>query len=274
MVANEGQDSKIGFCREELGSLSLAGTAKATFSRHIFAAWGLAEEWPAEVPDGFPDGSFPKLIESAVKSAGFVSGEKTKLTFIEASGSIKNGDVLVFPDYIKIAANNESGMTKVSNLLSRKFGTEGCALTDCEDLAGGFLFVCSHTKRDERCGYCGPRLTEAFSKEAQSNGQTVLKCSHVGGHVYAGNVIAYTGKETPVSDDGHWYGYVTPAEAAFVASGKAAKSRLWRGSLGLDEAGARRARLVKRVQDAAPCLLLATSLAAMVAITLRRRHNK
>lgn len=62
-----------------------------------------------------------------------------------------------------------------------------------------FIFICSHRSRDERCGFCGSILVELFrqaitkqlSPEAAER-VTVLPCSHVGGHIYAGNVILYS----------------------------------------------------------------------------------
>lgn len=60
------------------------------------------------------------------------------------------------------------------------------------------IFVCAHRSRDERCGYCGAVLVDLFRQAvAQKMGEdgakrvTVYPCSHVGGHIYAGNVIVY-----------------------------------------------------------------------------------
>lgn len=64
-----------------------------------------------------------------------------------------------------------------------------------------FIFVCAHLRRDDRCGYCGPVLVELFkqavAKHPNSKVQEkvrVFPCSHVGGHVYAGNVLLYNSK--------------------------------------------------------------------------------
>jgi hypothetical protein len=60
-----------------------------------------------------------------------------------------------------------------------------------------FIFVCAHLRRDDRCGYCGPVLVElmkqAIAKHPSTKVQAVrvFPCSHVGGHVYAGNVLLY-----------------------------------------------------------------------------------
>ncbi|CAA0823424.1 Sucrase/ferredoxin-like family protein [Striga hermonthica] len=37
-----------------------------------------------------------------------------------------------------------------------------------EELAGSYMFVCAHNKRDRRCGVCGPILIEGFKEEIAS----------------------------------------------------------------------------------------------------------
>lgn len=75
-----------------------------------------------------------------------------------------------------------------------------------EPLSGAYVFVCAHTKRDMRCGVCGPILIEKFKEEIQSRELTeqisVYACSHIGGHKYAGNVIIFgTSSEGKVTGD-------------------------------------------------------------------------
>ena len=74
-------------------------------------------------------------------------------------------------------------------------------------LKGSHIFVCAHGSRDVRCGVCGPVLMDKFNEEIQLRGLkdqiSVLACSHIGGHKYAGNVIIFS----PGSDGkimGHW----------------------------------------------------------------------
>lgn len=82
-----------------------------------------------------------------------------------------------------------------------------------------FIFVCAHVSRDKRCGYCGMVLVDLLSRcireeaekrqadarikagtTASSNSSCgaavprikVLPCSHVGGHIYAGNILVYS----------------------------------------------------------------------------------
>ena len=58
-----------------------------------------------------------------------------------------------------------------------------------------FVFVCAHTKRDARCGYCGPAIIDLMNQDIKAKGAEdkifVYGCSHVGGHAYAGNVLVY-----------------------------------------------------------------------------------
>lgn len=269
-------DAKLGFSRPEMCTENLAGTAKAPFSRHVCVVWGKAAEWPGEVPNEFPDNSLPKKVDAVIKESSKASKVKAKIQLVEASGKLKDGDVLVFPDYVKISAKTDAGLAALKSFLSkaRSPGTSRC-VEDVEDLDSGFLLVCAHNKRDERCGYCGPELVKAFegTGAAKQANLQVLKCSHVGGHVYAGNVIAYTGKDTKEGNDGHWYGYVTPADVDYVASGKAARSRLWRGRMGLDEAAAKRERLTQRLCDAAPLLALAASAVVVATVMIQRRKQ-
>ncbi|KAG5490780.1 hypothetical protein JKF63_00902 [Porcisia hertigi] len=62
-----------------------------------------------------------------------------------------------------------------------------------------FIFICSHSSRDARCGYCGLVLVDLFRHAilekmgaAGAERVTVYSCAHLGGHIYAGNVIVYS----------------------------------------------------------------------------------
>ncbi|CAL5225505.1 g8334 [Coccomyxa viridis] len=111
------------------------------------------------------------------------------------------------------------------------------------------LFVCTHGSRDCRCGTIGDklvrRLDSLIAERDLEASIAVFRCSHIGGHKYAGNVLVYGGV-SPC--DGDWYGGVT-AEAAegFLdalthadISGHGGVSEatlrpLWRGRMGLSK---------------------------------------
>lgn len=261
--------TKVGFTREEMFSEGLAGTSKlAGFSHHIFLAYGKSEEWPEKIPEGCPEGSLPLVVEAAVKAAGKAAGCKAKLNFVQASGDIKEGDLLVFPNYARLRVSTkpgDEGLAQLQALLSGKGGA------DVEDLAGSFTFICAHANRDERCGHCGPRLVAALEGDRAAgrcaNDLQVLRCNHLGGHKYAGCAITYEGKGT--KNDGNWYGYVTPETVGAVAAGEAARGALWRGRMGLDEESAQREHKKKKVEATLPLVVASVVIAAAVVQTLR-----
>jgi len=62
-------------------------------------------------------------------------------------------------------------------------------------IAGLYIFMCAHGSRDVSCGVCGSVLNDKFKEEIQLRGLkdriSVLACSHIGGHNYAGNLITF-----------------------------------------------------------------------------------
>jgi hypothetical protein len=100
-------------------------------------------------------------------------------------------------------------------------------------LPGAHIFVCTHRRRDERCGACGPPLFAALQQELAAQGLhdkvSLYQSSHVGGHALAGNVLVYPG--------GDWYGYVAPGDAPRLVERHLKRGEiladLWRGRMGL-----------------------------------------
>jgi hypothetical protein len=60
--------------------------------------------------------------------------------------------------------------------------------------------VCTHNEVDCRCGTTGVQIFDRLSELIKQNNLNykLYKCSHIGGHKYAGNLVSYP--------DGHWYG--------------------------------------------------------------------
>lgn len=90
------------------------------------------------------------------------------------------------------------------------------------------VWVCAHVRRDARCGHCGPRLKALFMS-ALGGGAQVRGCSHVGGHVYAGNVILSAGPTL------EWYGYVAPSDVDSLVArlqGGPCPEKILRGRMG------------------------------------------
>ncbi|KAI8343105.1 Sucrase/ferredoxin-like-domain-containing protein, partial [Chlamydoabsidia padenii] len=101
------------------------------------------------------------------------------------------------------------------------------------------ILICSHRRRDKRCGVTAPLLAREFDHVLRENdveeqgerGTAVMMVSHIGGHKFAGNLICYTHQGTR----GVWYGRVKPCHCKQIVEetilqGKVVKD-LYRGSM-------------------------------------------
>ena len=117
------------------------------------------------------------------------------------------------------------------------------------------ILICSHNTRDRRCGILGPLLNEAFEKYGTSRlhrnlnylrenkawdidpayrGIRVTSISHIGGHIWAGNVIVYIpsmyhmadGRKSPLAGRCVWYGRVEPKHVEGIVEETIKKGRI------------------------------------------------
>ncbi|KAF9922622.1 hypothetical protein FBU30_007251 [Linnemannia zychae] len=80
------------------------------------------------------------------------------------------------------------------------------------------LMICSHKKRDKRCGVTAPILKKEFTrilrgKNLLGDGEgdvEIWMVSHIGGHKFAGNVIVHRGGVSV------WYGRVEPCHTQAI----------------------------------------------------------
>lgn len=126
------------------------------------------------------------------------------------------------------------------------------------------ILICSHGKRDQRCGIMGPLLQSEFRRVLRGKGFSIAEenagdagtvdepghanlglISHIGGHKYAGNVIVYLppsiAENGNVSDGslagkGIWYGRVEPRHVEGIVEQTVLKGRViedhFRGGVG------------------------------------------
>ena len=147
--------------------------------------------------------------------------------------------ITAFPSRRRFLLPSETLSKELPNLLAK---LEASDMSGSEPLEHDhYIFVCCDAATDKRCGYCGPRLVDAFeaavAKREDSKRIKVVRTSHVGGHKFAGNVIAF-----PAGD---WFGYVTPERvddilrASVDALNQSGRPEilpdLWRGRLGLSK---------------------------------------
>ncbi|KAI7724891.1 hypothetical protein M8C21_025817, partial [Ambrosia artemisiifolia] len=227
---------KFGFQRPEMYTEKLSGTAIA-YDRHVILCYKTHDTWPSRVEssDSHP---LPKVLAGALKARKNDIPVKTLLTICEGRDGTEllDGDVLLFPEMVKYRGLKEPDIISFVDevVVNRKPWSAGVQ----ETMTGSHIFVCSHSSRDKRCGFCGPILIKKFKEEAELRGLdnvSVSACSHVGGHKYAGNLIIYSVQDKKVS--GHWYGYVTPSDVPELLDNHIGKGeiidRIWRGQMGV-----------------------------------------
>lgn len=118
------------------------------------------------------------------------------------------GKIVVFPDR-QIYDVHESQMDEFVKQVCRP--DHGDISLPHEPFKGKLILICGHMQRDGRCGAIAPILQEEFTENLRQRGllyskenETGVKVgivSHIGGHVYAGNVIYFDEEGLTV-----WYG--------------------------------------------------------------------
>ncbi|CAG8707825.1 13599_t:CDS:2 [Cetraspora pellucida] len=234
---------------------TLEGTVKP-YIKHVLISTGKSD-WNSHIEDDL--GSLAANLNKVIK---FDSGKKSGYFNVDANGEIekprivitnsdrqnsdndpsfsKGNDILLFPDNILV--RNVS--PKYASEFYKKFLSS--TLDEKDQYIPSFNFtvepmpykavivICSHKRRDKRCGITGPILKDEFNKvlkekgldlDSNSNGVAVFLSSHK----FAGNVIVYR------DGQGIWYGRVIPCHAkniveTTVLDGKVIKD-LYRGSM-------------------------------------------
>lgn len=205
----------------------LPGTVKL-YHRHLLVATGSAD-WPEKIETG---GGFLQMLTKAISQRGADMSTLVKVTACDEPSPGPGYDILVFPDNVRYQRVQESD---ISVLVEEQLVNQRVAAALLHQaMTQQYVVVCTHGRRDIRCGECGPPLVEALettiAAQQLADKMVVRGSSHVGGHMFAGNVLVY-----PTGD---WYGYVTPADVPrlveHVAQNQIVKD-LWRGRMGLTQ---------------------------------------
>ncbi|CCW63257.1 unnamed protein product [Phytomonas sp. EM1] len=184
----EGLDPSLyGFGREECcGSIpeSLPNSMKMDKEHVMLASTMPFTQW-SKLTDNVPH--YTELHRSLQKDS-----PRASLTVCET-----NDDECV----LRFRTNPNTGCFEItqysiSDPVSTPWTEKGTLQVDRTDEC--FIFVCSHLSRDKRCGYCGAVLVDLLRQavlrkmgEDGAKRVSVLPCAHIGGHIYAGNVILY-----------------------------------------------------------------------------------
>ncbi|MDX1660220.1 MAG: sucrase/ferredoxin-like family protein [Gemmatimonadota bacterium] len=195
-----------------------------SYHRHWLACVGTTS-WPARIEEA--DGLLGRMAAD-VRERRDGDPPISKLTATDEPTEGTGLDLVVFPDGIRYRGVDEARWEGIL-----RDHVEGDAISDVaprEAVEERWIVVCAHGERDERCGECGPPLIDALREAVEEAGIETVRVratSHVGGHKYAGNVIVFP--------EGHWYGYVRPADASRIVREHVVEGRviddLHRGSM-------------------------------------------
>lgn len=150
----------------------------------------------------------------------------------ETENQKESMDILIFPEMLRINSVHKEQLDNfITDQIAKKNFSDSRIFNKLPFKY--YILICTHKKRDKRCGVVGPLLVEEFQNAIQQKGKEmeeqvrVLGVSHFGGHKFAGNVIIYP--------QGVWYGRVTPCHVEpilikHILQGKIIK-KLWRGTI-------------------------------------------
>lgn len=203
---------------------------------------------------------------------------QVKLNVTELAEGDEEGTLLVFPQEVcikGITAQNAEAVIKALLVEDSLKMVEAILGVKVErELPKNHLFVCSHLKRDKRCGLIGPHLVKEMRSHIKVRDDDIVggvmipcalsiksltlsliclipssqerglrcpvrACSHVGGHAYAGNVLAFSRRDDSGQIIADWYGYVSPIIAKDIIDRHIMKGEIlmsvWRGQMGMSE---------------------------------------
>ncbi|KAJ1562862.1 hypothetical protein HK096_011279 [Nowakowskiella sp. JEL0078] len=164
---------------------------------------------------------------------------------ISVAGSNDRVEVLVMPDLISIEFPESVSVSAALELLksaldsktgnrmknSGRWNAESNVVKEQVE-ADAVVLVCTHKKRDKRCGVAGPLIVEQFEKviKVENIGNVaVYGVSHPGGHKWAGNVLVYK------RDKAVWYGRVQTCHVEAILKrtvlGDEIFEQIWRGNM-------------------------------------------
>lgn len=247
-----------------LGSMS-------PYGRHFMIATAMCD-WPARIEEDY--GSLAANLHELVKEnpmewRTFITN--TSMISKHATTYHCSMDIVVLPDNIIIGNVGPEDAQVVYDIfvkapLPKKDtnSVEYFKTLDLKELGvypnpyDSMVLICSHRKRDKRCGVTAPILSREFDHVLREldihdgeGGTTVLMVSHVGGkidllacirifilimwlilgHKFAGNVICYVNKGLT----GIWYGRVDPCDCRPIVEETIIKKKviknLYRGSM-------------------------------------------
>lgn len=190
--------------------------------KHFLVSTGTSD-WPKKVE--FVPGSFTSELAGFKRRVMSVQHP----VMITSTSFAPEGEVsgYLLPDGLYFKNLDLSKAEKFAKAYLVPEGEEGREAFQPEKMDHSLVLVCGHGSRDARCGQIAPLLVNEFEKVLEHEGLLVKEnddsttgttddssehkwkvgvCSHIGGHVYAGNVLLLK-----PGGLGVWYGNVRPS---------------------------------------------------------------
>lgn len=232
------------------------------YTRHVLISTG-QEDWESHIDDDKESLAYylSRAIDAGQKRFRETSSNKEpeKIMLTNSSRKAENWDgpgwqVIILPDHIMV--NNVT--PEQCNDFFEAFLQPAVGSVDLMDGAGSqvqvqagkttfvahrwepkaAIMICSHKRRDKRCGVTAPILRKEFlrilrSKDLYGDGDgdvEIWMVSHIGGHKFAGNVIVHRSEGQAV-----WYGRVEPCHSQAIVEATVERGEvireLYRGSM-------------------------------------------
>jgi (2Fe-2S) ferredoxin len=207
----------------------LAGSIKPFHKHYIVLGCGNPDLWPAKIEKSSDSHlNIAKQLSILAKENKFTfNGQRVMITASDIpriGNAPEASDILILPDNVVIL--DIPWNAKEEDLVQRLNGN-GEPWNKKHT-----ILICGHTKRDKRCGWAGKMLSEEFAKQLPADESVcIAQVSHVGGHKWAGNVLAYP--------KGDWYGRVRTCDVQLIVKSlenEKSVRELWRGRIGLEPA--------------------------------------
>ena len=227
-------------------SLALSGTVNP-YRKHVVIATGLLD-WDKEVTE--TKGSLAHSILQALEEAGHAGKKLDSRRTVITNSSLPPNKLgaeetfaVVLPDWkvvSDVAPNQGAELTRQCILDIENSESE---LKVKEAPWDAIILICSHMRRDKRCGTSAPLLRKEFEQNLRQNdlyrsqddstpGGVILACiSHIGGHKFAGNVIIYRRIKHPDEEEvevqGIWLGRVEPCHVEQIVKHTVIEGTVW-----------------------------------------------
>ncbi|KAF4698261.1 hypothetical protein FOZ62_016233, partial [Perkinsus olseni] len=141
---------------------------------HAFVVYGRHTDWASDA--AATDGRLKDIISTLRKS---LPKNFPVLVAEGISGEDKQGDVLLFPQGLRVRAGEDLEKVKNQGDSGNAVITHPRAVPLTHE--SRHAFICGHSGRDRRCGRCGPELAAKILAFGDPRTHVRL-CSHVGGH--------------------------------------------------------------------------------------------